>query len=88
MECCAREGVRIQGVENILRLAPGKNAYSKQANSPLEAWQLFITDNMIEQIFVNTNNKIKERHASTNTTVRVGQDVTDKIEMLSFINLN
>ena len=55
----------------MLRIAPGTDAYSKQANSPLEAWQLFMTDNMTEQIVINTNSKIIERHTSTNKAVRV-----------------
>ena len=71
-----------------MSLAPSTNSYSNQANSPFEAWQWFITDSMIEHIAINTNNKIIERNASTNKAVRVDQDVTDKIEMLTFIGLN
>ena len=44
--------------QNVIREKPGPMRHSRTASSPLDSWKLFLSDEIIHEIAVHTNEKI------------------------------
>lgn len=81
-----------QGAENILRTRGSTIDRAKDADTPIKAWQVFMTDAMVDLILENTNRKIESKLARMNLTEidrknRCHLKTTTKEEMLAFIGI-
>ena len=81
------ETYRPHGRNNTVKATPGTNAYSKNAFSPIDAWQLFFSDDLLQQIVHFTNLKINSYSKSTGLPMTRGREITDLIEIRAFIGL-
>ena len=77
--------------ENIIRRYPLVNPAASDATTPLLAWQLFMTDEMIADIVINTNKKISRALSTKSerppTQADYNHKCCDDIEIRAFIGL-
>ena len=72
--------------ENVLKVKPGPSAAFQQALTPIEAWELFISPDIIQRIVFYTNQKINYKN-SLKTTCQPYSYPTDEIELKAYIGL-
>ena len=67
-----------RNIRNVIRNPPGpKSEQARTANSPLSAFQLFFTADIIQEIFTQTNNKLRifrannPQHYTRNITIEI-----------------
>ena len=58
MDFQAANHYRRRGRQNVIREKPGPTRQSRTAMSPLDLWKLFLSDEIIHEIVVHTNEKI------------------------------
>ena len=75
-----------QGSENIIRHASGPNFFSRASSTPLEAWELFISDDMLNSVVLHTNKKIDSKNQGL-SQVQYPNHSTDVAEIRAFIGL-
>ena len=76
------------GTVNILKHTPGPRGTAKQVQSPLQSFNLFFTDEMLEQVVTYTNNSIKpamERFLLKESDKYPHFRKVDKVDISAFI---
>lgn len=68
--------------ENIISHLPGVRAYGKAAKTPLECFQLFIDEQMIADVVINTNYRIKEKSEKWKSSAHYGETTVVEIKAL------
>lgn len=86
MPIVARPNVRTRA-ENIITHLPCIRRPFKDAKSPLDCWKLFITDDMVNEITLHTNKKIREKALSYADTNKYKVKQTTPQELLSLFGL-
>ena len=81
-----------RGRQNVIRKKPGSTRHSRTATSPLDSWKLFLSDEIIHEIVVHTNEKITAfRNNLSNEILQSDKytyiHTTDIAEVYAFIGL-
>ena len=81
-----------RGRQNVIREKPGPMRHSRTATSPLDSWKLFLSDEIIHEIVVHTNEKITAfRNNFSNEILQKDKytyiHTTDIAEVYGFIGL-
>ncbi|XP_045449984.1 piggyBac transposable element-derived protein 4-like [Melitaea cinxia] len=84
---CYRTNVRTRS-ENIISVIPGVKGPARNVRSEYDCWKLFVCDEIIKEILVNTNCHIrnKQKPAPTKTQTSYMKELC-KDELLAFIGL-
>lgn len=72
--------------QNIMTVLPGPQGPARAAITPLQMWECFFTDEVLEVIVVHTNEEIERRQQRYTEDARYVQ-LTDLIELKAFIGL-
>ena len=77
---------------NILHKTPGPRREAKRSTTPIEAFELFITNEMIEKIVENTNKNIEpflemNRHFTENSNKYTSYKKVDVIDIRTFFGI-
>lgn len=73
--------------ENIISHLPCVRREFREAKTPLDCWKLFVTDDMLQEIVLRTNDKIREKAASYSRENKYKVKETSIEELLSFFGL-
>ncbi|XP_021114632.1 piggyBac transposable element-derived protein 4-like [Heterocephalus glaber] len=75
--------------ENVIRFLPGVKPIGQNANTAIQCWKLFVTDDMLQDIVKYTNNEIQLKRSicnNSNTEKHIYHD-TSLSELKAFIGL-
>ena len=75
-----------QTSENVVKVTPGPNSKSINAKTPMDAWELFFSENILQIILDCTNNKILLKNEGVEN-VDVHRQITNMAELRAFIGL-
>lgn len=74
-------------MRNLVTHLPGPKGEARNITTPLEAWSLLLSDDILEKVVAHTNEQIT-RCSSTTTTPQTYQGKIDIIELKAFIGLS
>ena len=80
------ESIGRQSKENIVRLAVGTNDTSKDAKFPIDAWNLFFSDEILHLILSCTNKRIGQISVTSDENSKY-KGPTDILELRAFVGL-
>ena len=92
MDFQAANHYRRRGRQNVIREKPGPTRQSRTAMSPLDLWKLFLSDQIIHEIVVHTNEKITAFRINLSNEILQNDKytyihTTDTVEVYAFIGL-
>ena len=88
----SQQSLQPRGTVNILKHKPGPRGTAKQVQTPLESFNLFFTDEMLEKVVTYTNNSIEPAMERFSDLLKESDKYlnfrkVDKIDITAFIGL-